>query len=93
MIPFCGSGKQAINNFECGDWGWGRKIPGWVKNQMPNLIPMPSYSYHRALHGLGEMSGLERAWFGTPNWVKAGAASAAGRAITAGKGGSGCGCD
>ena len=156
MIPFWGSGKQAIHDFECGDWGWGlvntamtvsdvflvksavtglvkggvkltgnfswsamrkyfgqtgfaeagqhlhhwiipkngwgKGIPGYIKNQMPNLIPMKSPQLHMALHN-GKLNAFERFWHGTPVWAKAGAISAGGKVTNFIRGGSGCGCN
>jgi RHS repeat-associated protein len=53
----------------------------WAKNQMWNLMPMPSVTFHQALHGYGTMNMAERMWFGTPTWFKSGLFSGGGRII------------
>jgi RHS repeat-associated protein len=52
-----------------------------VTNQPWNLMPMPSATFHRALHGYGNMNIAERMWYGTPTWFKAGLFSGGGRII------------
>jgi RHS repeat-associated protein len=62
-------------------WAWARNgaskgegFAWWAKNQMWNLMPMESQAFHTAVHGLGPnaFNGLERLYYGTPLWFKAG---------------------
>ena len=153
LIPIWGSGKQAIHDYQNGDYGWAafnaalaisdvflvksiitgiakggvkmllknprtwresRRLYGqsgfamprqqlhhwllrrngqtagtgalwWAKNQMWNLMPMKSQAFHTAVHGWGPnaYNALERVWFGTPTWFKAGTFSGFGKSVNA----------
>jgi hypothetical protein len=70
---------QEFHHWGIPQGGWGRDVPEWFKNQPWNLMPMPNQEFHQALHGLGEMDFGERLWYGTPDWLRAGAFSVGGR--------------
>ena len=62
-------------------WAWARNgaikgegVAWWAKNQMWNLMPMESQAIHTAVHGMGPnaFNGLERLYYGTPQWFKSG---------------------
>ena len=84
---------QEMHHWAIPQGGWGRNIPDAIKNQPWNLMGTPSSEFHQALHRYGEMNALQRAWYGTPTWSKAGAFSTAGRGANIARGNDGCGCD
>ncbi len=64
---------QALHHWLIPQGTWGKEVPNWLKNQMPNLMPMTSRGFHNAVHGWGPnaYNGLQRLWYGTPQWFKA----------------------
>jgi hypothetical protein len=66
--------------------GWGKAVPDAIKNQPPNITPMPSAVTHTRMRGASRKMGLprftplERYWHGTPKWWKAANGAALGHA-------------
>jgi hypothetical protein len=67
--------------------GWGRAIPGEIKNAKFNLMPMPDAITHGRIHGpyLGapQYNAVERFFVGTPKRFQAGVGSVGGHAVAA----------
>ena len=51
----------------------GSGVMWWLKNQMWNLKPMKSASFHTFVHGKGRnaFNVAEQLWYGTPTWFRA----------------------
>lgn len=78
---------------------FGKTVPGSIKNQMFNLLPMEGATIrgsfyegatiHQALHGnsaILKLNTAEKVWYGTPSWLKAAGVSYGGRAVQGGFG-------
>lgn len=81
--PFAKSGQEVHH------WFWkrngqksGTEFNWWAKNQMWNLIPLDA-PIHTSVHGWGvnAFGPINKFWYGTPNWFKAGTFSTAGHSI------------
>lgn len=72
---------QPVHHWGIPREGWGSNIPDWLKNQPWNIMGVPDREFHNALHGVGRnpFTFGERLWYGTPDWLKAGAFSFGGR--------------
>jgi hypothetical protein len=65
-IPQGGTGQLSIKGFFKEQWG--RFVPGFVKNQKWNLMPVKNRTLHNALHGKGR----KRLWHGSGPVFKTG---------------------
>lgn len=67
--------------------GWGKAVPGEIKNAKFNLMPMPDAVTHGRIHGsyLGapQFNPVERFFVGTPRGFQAGVGVAGGHAVAA----------
>jgi hypothetical protein len=65
--------------------GLGKWLPDFIKNQPPNLKPMPSVQIHdrmdHAAWGMPQLNFFERYHYGTPDWLKWFKPAAAGHGI------------
>lgn len=61
--------------------GWGKAVPGVVKNQPWNLNPMRDWATHANIHGNGPdpYNAVGKWWHGTPDWAKIAEGSIAGK--------------
>jgi hypothetical protein len=68
--------------------GWGKKVPGYIKNQPWNIKPMPSAEIHGRIHhpwkGKPRFNAAQRYWYGTPAWSKWATGSLLGRPVVLG---------
>jgi hypothetical protein len=78
---------QHLHHWAIPQSGWGKKVPGEIKNAKWNLLPMPSAEVHGRLTGsyLGkpQYNPVERYFRGTPVGVQAGVVSVGGHGVAA----------
>jgi hypothetical protein len=76
--------KEPLHHWAIPQGGWAKDVPGWLKNQKWNLLPMETAEHNR-LHGNipgGRKPPLpERLVIGTPTGAKATVANASGHTI------------
>lgn len=82
---------QPVHHWAIPQGGWGKKVPGELKNHLWNAKPLEDAVQHGRIHGpytvdgvrLPEFNDLEKFWYGTPDWFKALQVSAPGHVGTA----------